>query len=201
MIVPVDKPFAESCVTNREPILAVLAPRLLGCRSLLEIGSGTGQHAVYFAPELYPLIWHTSDCVAAHAGINAWLDEAALDNVRSPIALDVLRDPWPSGPFDAVFSANTAHIMSPSAIEAMFDGVGRLLPTDGRFFLYGPFSYDHRHTSQSNAQFDAWLKQRDPAMGVRDRRWLEQLAADSTMRLDEDIAMPVNNRTLVWVKQ
>jgi cyclopropane fatty-acyl-phospholipid synthase-like methyltransferase len=198
--VRVDRPFSESCVENREPIFAVLAPRLKDCASLLEIGSGTGQHAVYFAPQLPQLVWQTSDRTDHHPGIRAWLDEAMLDNVRQPLALDVLRDTWPAGPYDAVFSANTAHIMSGDAVEAMFRGVGRVLSRGGRFLLYGPFSYAGRHTAPSNASFDAWLQARDPQMGIRDVDWLQGLAADAGMALDEDIAMPVNNRTLTWLK-
>lgn len=195
-----DKPFAESCVENRDPIIGVLAPRLAACRTLLEIGSGTGQHAVYFAPELPHLHWQTSDRPENHAGIIAWLDEAGLDNVLTPLALDVSADDWPVGPFDAVFSANTAHIMSTDAVADMFRGVGRVLCTGGRFLLYGPFSYDGQHTAPSNLQFDRWLKARDPAMGIRDLVWLRTLADASGLILDEDIAMPVNNRTLVWRK-
>ena len=196
----VERPFAESCVENRAPILAVLAPRLARCRSLLEIGSGTGQHAVYFGPELGHLRWQTSDRRENHAGIRAWLDEAGLVNVLPPLALDVLRDPWPVEPYDAVFSANTAHIMAQAAVEAMFAGVGRVLVSGGLFLLYGPFCYGGQHTAPSNAQFDEWLAARDPAMGVRDVDWLGELAAAAGMTLAEDIEMPVNNRTLVWRK-
>ena len=196
----VDKPFAESCVENRDPIFAVLAPRLGDCSRLLEIGSGTGQHAVYFAPRLPHLIWQTSDRVDSHPGIHAWLDDAALDNVLRPLALDVLGDNWPTGPYDAVFSANTAHIMPMDAVAAMFRGVERALAVGGRFLLYGPFSYAGRHTAPSNARFDAWLKERDPLMGIRDVDWLQGLAADAGMQLDADVAMPVNNRILVWLK-
>ena len=195
-----DRPFAESGVENREPILSVLSPRLEGCSSLLEIGSGTGQHAVYLAPQLPHIVWQTSDRADHHAGIRAWLDEADLGNVRPPLVLDVLQDVWPEGPYDAVFSANTAHIMSSDAVAAMFRGVGRVLAGGGRFLLYGPFSYAGRHTAPSNASFDVWLKARDPQMGIRDVDWLQGLAADAGMSLDEDIAMPVNNPTLVWLK-
>lgn len=195
-----DKPFSESCVENRAPIFDVLAPRVADCGQLLEIGSGTGQHAVYFGPVLPQLVWQTSDQIDNHAGINAWLDEAGLANVRAPLALDVLVDAWPAGPFDAVFSANTAHIMSEAAVEAMFAGVGQVLRDGGRFLLYGPFSYDGTHTAPSNAQFDAALRAHDPAMGVRDVSWLRTLAGAAGLSLDEDIAMPVNNRTLVWLK-
>jgi len=193
-----EKPFAESCVENRVPILDVLRPRLGGCRNLLEIGSGTGQHAVYFAADLPYLSWHTSDRVENHAGINAWLIDAALPNVQPPIRLDVLRDTWPDIQFDAVFSANTAHIMPVAEVEAMFSGVGQVLVPGGVFLLYGPFNHGGRFSSASNQRFDAWLKQRDPAMGIRDLDWLKALATSCGMDLIEDIEMPVNNRTLVW---
>lgn len=192
------RPFAESCVENREPILAVLAPRLTDCARLLEIGSGTGQHAVYLAPSLPHLSWQPSDTMAQLDGIRAWLDATQVDNVLPPLALDVLHDAWPAGPFDAVFSANTAHIMPPDAVAAMFRGVAGLLRPHGRFLLYGPFNYGGRFTAPSNARFDAWLRQRDPQMGVRDLDWLSDLAQGLGLRLAEDIAMPVNNRTLVW---
>lgn len=199
--VPVhNKPFSESCIQNREPIFAVLQPRLSDCENLLEIGSGTGQHAVYFAPSLPQLVWQTSDRVENHAAIRAWLDEANGSNIASPIALDVVRDAWPAGPYDAVFSANTAHIMPAAAVEAMFAGIGRVLRDQGRFLLYGPFCYDGRHTAPSNLNFDAWLKQRDPGMGVRDVSWLRELADQAGMSLEEDVAMPADNRILVWRK-
>jgi len=195
-----EKPCAESCIENRAPIFAVLESRLSDCATLLEIGSGTGQHAVYFAAELPRLVWQTSDRAESHPAIQAWLDDARLANVRCPIALDVLTDPWPSGPFDAVFSANTAHIMSELAIQAMFRGVAQVLRPGGQFLLYGPFNYDGDFTAPSNARFDAWLKARDPHMGIRDVTWLRGLAEAGGMRLVEDIEMPVNNRTLVWRK-
>ena len=196
-----DKPFAESCAENRAPILAVLQPRLRDCRTLLEIGSGTGQHAVYFASELTHLSWQTSDRADNHPGIRAWLDEARLDNVRRPVRLDVRKDPWPEGPFDAVFSANTAHIMSEPEVEAMFAGVARVLRPGGQFLLYGPFNYHGAYTAPSNARFDVWLKEQDPRMGIRDLAWLQELAKADGMELAEDIEMPVNNRTLVWRKR
>lgn len=193
-----DKPFSASCVENRAPILEVLQPRLRDRRLLLEIGSGTGQHAVYFAAALPELVWQTSDLHQNHAAIRAWIDDAQLPNTRPPLALDVLADSWPVGPFDAAFSANTAHIMSEQAVEAMFRGIGRVLRPGAPFLLYGPFNFDGRYTSESNARFDEWLRDRDPTMGIRDLVWLSGLAADSGLALDEDIEMPVNNRTLVW---
>jgi cyclopropane fatty-acyl-phospholipid synthase-like methyltransferase len=195
------KPYSESCEQNRTPILKALAPRLADCETLLEIGSGTGQHAVYFAPNLAQLVWQTSDRVENHHGIKLWLEEAALPNVRAPLALDVLVDPWPTERFDAVFSANTAHIMSESAVAAMFSCVGEVLRTNGPFMLYGPFNYDGRFTSDSNARFDGWLRQHDPQMGIRDLAWLRELGDQVGLELDEDLEMPVNNRFLVWRKQ
>ncbi len=193
-----EKPFSPSCVENRAPILRVLQPRLSASSRLLEIGSGTGQHAVYFAPELPHLHWQTSDCRDQHAGILAWLEEAALPNVAPPLALDVIEDDWPKASYDAAFSANTAHIMPEAAVAAMFAGIGRVLEPDGLFLLYGPFNYDGEFTAPSNADFDYWLRHRDPDMGIRDLSWLRQLAKPNGLVLDEDVEMPVNNRMLVW---
>jgi len=192
------KPFAESCVENREPILAVLEPRLRDRRELLEIGSGTGQHAVYFAPLLPGLVWQTSDMASQHDGIKAWIEDAATANIRRPLKLDVLTDAWPEQRYDAAFSANTAHIMSEPAVQAMFSGVGQVLEDNGIFLLYGPFNYHGRFTAPSNASFDQWLRQRDPQMGIRDIDWLRELADEAAMDLGEDLEMPVNNRILVW---
>ena len=196
-----DKPFSQSCVENREPILAVLQTRLAECRRLLEIGSGTGQHAVYFAPELPQIFWQTSDKRENHDAILAWLADSGATNIGRPISLDVLQDPWPSPGFDVVFSANTAHIMPLDAVEAMFRGVGSVLNPGGQFLLYGPFNYDGRFTSDSNERFDGWLKQQNPAMGIRDLGVLAAFASEAGMYLQEDIEMPVNNRTLIWGKE
>jgi len=192
------KPYAESCDQNGPPLLAVLRRLLPAAIDLLEIGSGTGQHAVMFAQALPGVNWFTSDRAEMHAGIHSWLDEVELTNLHRPIALDVLHDPWPARQFDAAFSANTAHIMPPTAVEAMFTGVARILRPGGLFLLYGPFKYDREHTSESNLAFDNWLKTQDPQRGVRDVRWLQQLAEPLGMELADDIAMPTNNRTLVW---
>ena len=194
------KPYAESCDQNRDPILAVLREEFAGCRAILEIGSGTGQHAVYFARQLPHLDWQTSDCLECHPGILAWLEEAALPNVRPPLALDVRLDAWPESAFDGVFSANTVHIMGWEEVEMMFAGIGRVLESRGRFCLYGPFNYQGRYTSDSNARFDAWLKARDPRSGVRNFEDLDALARAAGMQLLRDHAMPANNRILVWEK-
>lgn len=193
-----EKPFAESCVQNREPIIAVLRDVFADCRRVLEIGSGTGQHAVYFAPELPHLVWQTADVTQHHAGIRAWLDEAALPNVLPPLALDVNQPDWPGERYDAVFSANTLHIMGWPEVERFFAGVGTVLEPGGVLAVYGPFNYNGTFTSDSNARFDAWLKSRDPASGVRDFEAVDALARAQGLVLQQDVAMPANNRTLVW---
>ncbi|MCF7985746.1 MAG: DUF938 domain-containing protein [Thiohalocapsa sp.] len=191
------KPFSPACEENKQPILSVLAPLLTDARSVLEIGSGTGQHAVHFAAAMPLLRWQCSDVPAHLQGISAWLDEAALPNTPPAIALDVDGD-WPAGPFDAVYSANTAHIMSLIQVETMFRGVGALLAPGKLFALYGPFSDHGRHSSDSNARFDAYLRQNDPNSGVRDLVDLKRFAGEAGLSLVDDIAMPVNNRTLIW---
>jgi SAM-dependent methyltransferase len=192
------RPHAPSCDQNRDPILAVLEPRLRDAARLLEIGSGTGQHAAYFAPRLPHLVWQTSDVAEYLPGIRAWLAEAAAANTPEPLALDVTRDAWPVRAFDAVFSANTAHIMDETTVAAMFAGVGQVLRAGGTFLLYGPFSRAGRHTAASNREFDALLRRRDPSMGVRDTVWLHALADTAGLRRREEIAMPADNLVLVW---
>ena len=194
----IHKPYSESCEQNREPILAVLRDAFADRRRLLEIGSGTGQHAVYFAAELPQLVWQTADVRAYHPGIHAWLDEAALPNVLPPLELDVNQTHWHSGRYDAVFSANTLHIMGWPEVERFFAGVGEVLEPGGVLVVYGPFNYNGQFTSDSNARFDAWLKARDPASGVRDFEAVDALARAQGLVLQRDVAMPANNRSLVW---
>jgi len=195
------KPYSESCDENREPIFSVIQPLLADCSSVLEIGSGTGQHAVYFAERLPHLVWHTSDCTEYHAGIKMWLLEAGLENTCGPLELNVSTSTWPQQGFDAVFSANTAHIMHWPDVVAMFAGIGSVLSNGGRFLLYGPFNYGKQYTSTSNARFDGWLKSRDPGSGIRNLEDLEILAQQAGMVLRKDYEMPVNNRILYWEKQ
>jgi cyclopropane fatty-acyl-phospholipid synthase-like methyltransferase len=186
------KPYSEACERNREPILGVLRRIFADRRRVLEIGSGTGQHAAYFAAELAHLAWQASDVAEHLPGIRLWGME--------PIELDVER-PWPAIEADAVFSANTAHIMSWRQVEGMFEGVGRILPQHGLFALYGPFHYGGRPTSESNARFDAMLRARDPESGVRDFDHIDALARGCGLALLEDNAMPANNRLLVFKKK
>jgi SAM-dependent methyltransferase len=194
------KQFSEACEENKVPILAVIREEFANARQILEVGSGTGQHAVYFGQQLPHLSWQTSDLVANHSSINAWRDATGVSNVLAPITLDVTAADWPGQRYDGVFSANTAHIMSWSAVQCMFSGIGKLLQPGARFCLYGPFNYGGGYTSESNARFDHWLKQRDPASGLRDFIDLDALAAGNGMHLSADHEMPVNNRVLVWEK-
>ncbi len=195
------KPYAESCDTNREPILEVLRDLFADRKQVLEIASGTGQHAVYFGRALPHLIWQTSELEQNHAGIQMWLDEAQLPNVCSPVCIDANDAHWPVASVDAIFNANTVHIISSPEVESLFEGFGRVLVVGGILCLYGPFNYDGKFTSESNAHFDVWLKSRDPKSGVRDFETLNALAEKQNMVLLNDIEMPSNNRTLVWQRQ
>lgn len=192
-----DKPFSPACEENKRPIREVLARYLDEAKDLLEIGSGTGQHAVYFAAAFPRVRWQTSDVAAHLAGIRQWIEEAALANLPPPIELDVTGC-WPDAQYDAVFSANTAHIMSHDEVEAMLRGVSRVLQPNGVFALYGPFNYNGRYTSESNAQFDLWLKQQDPRSCIKDYDALAAIADDVGLAPVGDHEMPVNNWTLVW---
>lgn len=194
------KPYSEACEQNKDPILTVLREVFADRKNILEIGSGTGQHAVYFGLNLPYLIWQTSDLRENHADIHAWLAEAALPNVLAPLDLDVARSDWPIGRVDGVFSANCVHIMAWTLVEKMFAGVGRVLGPGGVLCLYGPFNYGGTYTSASNARFDAWLKARDPLSGVRNFEDVDDLARAQGLHLVHDYIMPVNNHTLVWKK-
>jgi SAM-dependent methyltransferase len=194
------KPVSPSSERNQQPILDVLRDVLAQSTEVLEIGSGTGQHAVFFARHLPHLRWQTSDLPDLHPGIRAWMAESELPNVLAPLALDVDAPVWPVREMDAVFSANVVHIISWPQVQHLFQGVGRTLKPGGLLCLYGPFNYAGRFTSESNAQFDVWLKQRDPRSGIRDFEALDALAQAQGMVLTQDITMPANNRILVWRK-
>jgi SAM-dependent methyltransferase len=181
------RPFSEASERNREPILAVLRRVFANCRNVLEIGSGTGQHAQYFAAALPHLVWQASDVAENLPGIAHW--------VQGAIELDV-EGAWPAGAFDAVFTANTCHIMSWPQVERMFQGIGKLAPDV--VCIYGPFNYEGKATSESNARFDAMLRSRDPASGVRDFEAIVAAAREIHLSLAEDNAMPANNRLLVF---
>ncbi|CAN7542512.1 DUF938 domain-containing protein [Pseudoxanthomonas sp. LjRoot143] len=192
-----EKPFAPSCERNRGPILEVLQRHLSETRRLLEVGSGTGQHAVHFAAAMPWLTWQTSDRADNLPGITAWLDDMALPNTPPTIELNV-DGPWPDATFEAVFTANSLHIMGWPQVEAFFAGVGQVLAKGGLLIVYGPFNYGGEFTSDSNRAFEQWLKDRDAASGIRDFEAVDALARRIGLVLLEDNAMPANNRCLVW---
>ena len=195
------KQYSEACDENKAAILDVIRDEFSACCQVLEIGSGTGQHAVYFSGKMPHLSWQTSDRECNHASINAWRIESCLDNVRPPLSLDVTHDPWPETGYDGIFSANTSHIMAWPDVEEMFSGIGKVLESGGVFCLYGPFNYQGRVTSASNERFEYWLKDRDPLSGLRHFEDLDELARVNGLTLKADHEMPVNNRLLVWVKE
>lgn len=192
------KPWSEACERNRGPILEVLRGAFAGATQVLEIGSGTGQHAVFFAGALPHLVWQPSDRPEHLSGIAAWREEAGLSNLRAPLALDVDAGVWPVAGCDAVFSANTLHIMSWASVENFFRGVARVLQSGGVLAVYGPFSYGGCHTAESNAQFDAFLRARDPLSGIRDFEAVNMLARSHGLVFGGDHALPANNRVLTW---
>jgi len=192
-----ERPFSPACERNKEPILAVLREHFADRRHVLEIGSGTGQHAVHFAANLPHLKWQSSDRAENLSGVRAWLAHAALPNTPAPLELDVTAD-WPLTRFDAVFSANTLHIMSWDEVETFFARLVDVLGPDAVLAIYGPFRYGGRHTSDSNAAFEASLKAAAPHRAIRDFEAVDALAQSIGLKLLKDHTMPANNRCLVW---
>jgi len=194
------KPYSESCDQNKEAILMVLSEVFSSTQDVLEIGSGTGQHAIYFAKNLPHLRWHTSDCQPYLDGINMWLAEAVLSNIVAPFELDVSLSKWPEINVDAVFTANSLHIMSLIDAHNFMKGVGKLLPEKAQIAIYGPFNYNGSYTSDSNARFDQWLKDRNSLSCIKDFEQIVFWANKNGMRLVTDYEMPANNRILHFVK-
>ncbi|MCP5328326.1 MAG: DUF938 domain-containing protein [Steroidobacteraceae bacterium] len=197
-------PFSAACARNREPIIAVLRDTFGDRHEVLEIGSGTGQHAVYFAASLPWLHWQPTDRAAALPGLRARCALEGSSNLFEPLELDVARDAWPlarlglEGRWDTAFSANTLHIMSRSEVERCFAGFGQRLAAGAKLAIYGPFRYGGRYTSDSNARFDEALQARDPASGIRDAEWIDALAVDQDLELIADHDMPANNQLRIW---
>lgn len=210
----IEKPHSPSCDRNQDPILDVLRTHFADRRHALEIGSGTGQHAVHFAAAMPWLTWQCSDAETYLPGIRMWLGEACLPNTPAPFPLQAVAGPAPhfapqpvpmprdaasgrSG-YDAVFSANTLHIMGWPEVEALFASLPTLLADDATVAVYGPFNIGGAFTSDSNRQFDGWLKARDARSGIRDLEAVNALAEAIGLRSIADVAMPANNRMLVW---
>ena len=195
-----DKPYAEACGRNREPILGVLKDWFILPGTVLEIGSGTGQHAVYFSEQLPHLTWIATDREENIPGIRQWVEEANLPNLKGPHLLDVRSEVWPVREAKYAFTANTTHIMSWFEVEAMFAGVSVALDPGGKFCVYGPFNRNGEFTSESNRAFDEMLRARDPAMGIRDDRAMMVLAERCELKFAADYSMPAKNWLLVWSK-
>ena len=191
------KPHSPACERNRDPILSVLRGYFSDSQHVLEIGSGTGQHAAYFASQLPQLTWQASDREENLPGIRAWLDEAALPNTPPPRPLDV-NGQWPDEKFDAVFSANTLHIMAWVEVEQLFARLPDITEIGATLIIYGPFNHDGHPGSESNAAFDQSLQARGSHMGIRNAEAVDVLAKRAGFVLIDDVAMPANNRCRIW---
>ncbi len=195
-----ERPFAEYAARNAAPILEILQQEFLGATDVLEIGSGTGQHAVTFAAAMDHLRWQTSDLDENHAGICSWIDNSGSDNVLPPLSMDVREASVQADAYDAVFSSNTAHIMGMDAVGKMFALVGSALRPGGVFCLYGPFRQNGKFNTASNTDFDKSLRERDAVMGVRDIEVLDNLASAAGLKRRRFYAVPSNNNVAVWIR-
>lgn len=192
--------FSEAAERNKHPILEKLQPLLATRKSVLEIGSGTGQHAVYFAPALPHLQWQPTELPEMLPQLCSQCRQCPSGNLAAPIALDIDDAQWPATQPDVVFTANILHIIHWPQVCRFFVQVGKLLPKNGICCTYGPFNINGRYTSESNVQFDNWLKNRDPDSGIRDIADLQRQAEKCGLQLQEDYIMPANNRMIVWRK-
>ena len=193
-------PFSEACERNKEPILQVLRAAFAGRKNVLEIGSGTGQHAVHFAAALSHVTWHPTEQLKYLSDLNSRIKLEGPRNLRPATLLDVNQSIWPLRNVDAIFTANTLHIMGWAEVQAMFQGLNAVLGADGVLCVYGPFRYGGRYTSESNRDFDRMLRERDPLSGLRDVNDLVALSERYGLALKEDHDLPANNRLLVLAR-
>ncbi len=194
-------PFSAACERNKDPILEVLRVPFADRAQVLEIGSGTGQHAVHFARTLAHLTWHPTERLAYLADLAERVKLEGPHNLRPPTLLDVRQSIWPERSVDAMFTANTLHIMSWAEVMSLFHGIGTVLSPGGVLCIYGPFRYEGRYTSDSNREFDLMLQERDPDSGLRDMQAVTALAQQYGLRLDADHDLPANNRLVVFTKE
>ncbi len=192
------KPFSQACENNKQPILDKLRDCFANQANVIEIGSGTGQHAVHFAQHLPHVVWQTSDLAENHAGINAWIGDTNLSNLRAPMVLDANDSRWDIHPCDAVFTANTLHIMSWQEVEKLFKHLDKILTENGCLVVYGPFNYEGKFTSESNERFNQWLGEQAPHRAIRDFEAVCALASSIGLTLQNDFGMPANNRLLYF---
>jgi cyclopropane fatty-acyl-phospholipid synthase-like methyltransferase len=193
-------PSSEACKRNQQPILKVLQQYLPDNSRVIEVGSGTGQHAVFFASRFPSVRWQPTDTGDFLPGLRARVQAEAPPNLAAVLELDVRKPQWPSQPYDVLFSANTLHYMSASSVEKLFTGLQKVLKEQAVVIVYGPFKYDGKFTAPSNERFDGWLKLTDPSFGIRDFEWVDKLASSVGLSLAADVAMPANNKCLVWHK-
>ena len=191
-------PHSDACERNKGPILEILREVFAGCTSILEIGSGTGQHAVHFANAMPWLVWQPSERTDEMPGLRKRIVYEGPKNLRAPVPLDVTQPPWDVLRMDGVFTANTLHIMSWHEVEAFFVNLPPILKPGTVLAIYGPFRYAGQYTSESNASFDEMLRARDPQSGIRDFEEVDALARGIGFALQADHRMPANNQTLVW---
>jgi SAM-dependent methyltransferase len=191
-------PSSEACERNKGPILGILSRAFSGRLLVLEVGAGTGQHAVHFARHLRDLEWQPTERTEHLGSLAERVRLEGTPNLRAPVALDVNDEPWPIASADVVYTANTLHIMAWSDVEAFFRGVGRVLVPGGQLAIYGPFRFHGNYTSDSNAEFDRYLRERDPDSGIRDFETVDALAVAQDLRLTANHAMPANNQLLIW---
>lgn len=195
------KPFSQACENNQAPITAVLEKIWPEPREILEIGTGTGQHAVYIAKHMPHLSWQPSEQDDDFSGMQMWFDESKLKNIKPPLVINVADQPWPVSQIEGVFTANTLHIMSWENVICFFQRLGQYLLPGCNFVSYGPFNKQGQYTSESNALFDLRLKQQNPLSGIRHIEDLTVLGKENGLLLTDEIDMPANNKILVWQSQ
>ena len=196
-----NKPFVQACENNKYAIADALQHYLRNVENVLEIGSGTGQHITYFAERFPDVFWQPSDLAINHAGISAWTAVSGVSNVGAPVELDISAPQWPqlsATPISAIYLSNVVHIIESSLIDQLFNHLARALQANGLVFMYGPFNYAGRFTSEGNRRLDAWLKAQHEDFGVRDFESVDQLARAHGLSLLDDLTMPANNRLLIW---
>jgi len=193
----INKSFSTSSEQNKAIIYETIEPYLLDGIEVLEIGSGTGQHAIHFASMAPGINWQTSDLAKNLTDIKAWIDDSQLPNLPETLELDVSSQ-WMDKTYDLIFSANTFHIMNQDQVNLFLLRCTGCLKSQGHLIIYGPFNYQGSYTSLSNEQFDGWLKSRDPQSGIKNFEWINTIASQSGLQLINDIAMPSNNRILIW---
>lgn len=191
-------PFSEACERNKDPILGVLRGAFAGCTHVLEIGSGTGQHAVHFALAMPQIVWQPSETAEAMPALRKRIFAEGPKNLRAPVFLDVTETPWDVRKVDGVFTANTLHIMHWPQVEALFANLPAVMKPETVLAIYGPFRYGGDFTSSSNREFNDMLRAREPGSGIRDFEAVNALAERAGFRLVADHRMPANNQTLVW---